>query len=467
LLAQFLSQFLVSFISTTNDRIFLDLTLDWRVLGFTAFVATLTCVLFGLTPALRATRIEPAAAMKTSGRGLTGGGGKFSLRRALVVVQVALSLVLVASALLFSRSLSKLISVDAGFRPEGILVSSVGFRQLQLPPERRVDFRREMLERIRAIPGVDSASETNIVPLSGSAMGNVVWLDGSDAKGGMDSSFSWVGPSYFKTLGTPLVAGRELTEHDVANTPKVAVVNETFARKLFQDANPVGRRFWIEETPTEPETPYEVVGVVKDTKYGDLREEFSPIAFLALSQQSVPAPSGQFLIRSNLPRGEISAALKRTLAEINPSITVSFIGFKTMIEESLLRERLMATLSGFFGLLALLLASIGLYGILSYGVASRTKEIGIRMALGAQSREVRVSVLRESLVLVLVGVAVGLPIVFFATRFANTLLFGLTPTDPLSLSLAGVLLCAVAMVAGYMPARRATKVDPLVALRYE
>ncbi|MFZ0063720.1 MAG: ABC transporter permease [Pyrinomonadaceae bacterium] len=466
-LAQFLSQFLVSFISTTNNKIFLDLALDWRVLGFTAFVATLTCVLFGLTPALRATRIEPGAAMKTSGRGLTGGGGKFSLRRALVVVQVALSLVLVASALLFTRSLNKLMAVDAGFRSEGILISSIGFRQLELPPERRVTFKREMLDRIKAIPGVESASETNVIPLSGAAAGNNVWLDGSDAKGGINSSFSWIGSDYFKTLGTPLVAGRELNEHDASNSTKVAVVNETFARKLFHDANPVGRRFWIEETPTDPETPYEVVGVVRNTKYGDLREEFGPIAFLALSQQSVPAPNGQFLIRSNLSRSEISAALKRTLAEINPSITVNFLGFKTMIEESLLRERLMATLSGFFGLLALLLASIGLYGILSYGVASRTKEIGIRMALGAQSREVLGSVLREAFVLVLIGVAVGLPIVFLATRFANTLLFGLTPTDPISLVLSGVLLCAVALVAGYMPARRATKVNPLVALRYE
>ena len=467
LLAQFLSQFLVSFISTTNDKIFLDLALDWRVLGFTALVATLTCILFGLMPALRATRIEPGAAMKASGRGLSGSGGKFNLRRALVVVQVALSLVLVASAILFSRSLNKLLNVDAGFRSEGILISGVGLRQLDLPPERRVIFKRDLLERIKAIPGVESAAETNLIPLSGAAAGNNVWQEGADAKSALSSSFSWIGPDYFKTLNTPLVAGREITEHDSLNAPKVAVVNETFARRLFNDPNPVGRRFWIEETPTDPETAYEVVGVVKDTKYVDLREEANPIAFLALAQQSTPAPSGQFLIRSRLPRAEISAAMIRTLAEINPAINVNFLGFKTMIEESLLRERLMATLSGFFGLLALLLASIGLYGILSYGVASRTKEIGIRMALGAQPREVRVSVLRESLVLVLIGVAVGLPIVFFATRFANTLLFGLTPTDPVSLGLAGLLLCVVAFVAGYMPARRATQVDPLVALRYE
>jgi len=263
------------------------------------------------------------------------------------------------------------------------------------------------------------------------------------------------------------VAGREFESRDAANVPKVAIVNQTFARKLFDGANPVGHRFWIEATPSDPETLYEIVGLVKDTKYGDLREEFRPIAFLASAQAPRPGPGAQFLIRSNLPQAEITAAVKRVLGEIDPAISISFDGFKTMIEESLLRERLMATLSGFFGLLALLLASIGLYGILSYGVASRTKEIGIRMALGARPREVLSLILREAVLLVLVGVVVGLPVVFGATRFASTLLFGLTPTDPISLGLAALLMFAVALTAGYIPARRATKVDPLVALRYE
>jgi ABC-type antimicrobial peptide transport system permease subunit len=263
------------------------------------------------------------------------------------------------------------------------------------------------------------------------------------------------------------MAGRDFNDHDDRNSQKVAIVNEAFVRKLFNNANAVGQRFWIEATPNEPETPYEVVGVVKNTKYEDLREEFSPIAYLAISQQSTPGPFGQFLVRTNLTEAESSTALKRAVNEINPSITISFLGFKRMIEESLLRERLMATLSGFFGLLALLLASIGLYGILAFGVASRTKEIGIRMALGAQSRAVLSAVLGESLILVLIGIVVGLPMIFFATQFASTLLFGLTPTDPVSLSFSGVLLFMVALAAGYLPARRATKVDPLVALRYE
>jgi putative ABC transport system permease protein len=467
LLSQGLSRFLVSFLSTTGDTVFLDLTPDWRVLGFTAGVAALTCILFGLTPALRATRIEPGAAMKASGRGLTAGRERFSLRRALVVAQVALSLVLVASALLFTRSLNKLLTVDTGFRPDGVLITSVEFGRLNLPPERRMTFRQELLERIKSISGVGGASEANLIPLSGNSTDNIVWIDGTDGQTKIDSSFSWIAPDYFKTLQTPLLAGRDFNGHDSDNAPKVAIVNETFARKLLNGANPIGQRFRIEATPSDPETVYEIVGLVKDTKYTDLREEFGPIAFLARSQDPRPGSSGLFLIRSNLPQAEITAAVKRVLVEANPDINIKFQGFKTIIEESLLRDRLMATLSGFFGVLALLLASIGLYGILSYGVASRTKEIGIRMALGAQSRGVRALILREALLLVLVGLAVGLPVVVGITRFASTLLFGLTPTDPLSLSLAGLALLVVSLVAGYLPARRATNVDPLVALRYE
>jgi len=269
------------------------------------------------------------------------------------------------------------------------------------------------------------------------------------------------------TMLIPVLAGRDFDEHDGIGTPKVAMVNETFARRLLNGANPVGHRFWIESTPSDPETQYEIVGLVKDTKYADLREDFGPIAFLARAQDPRPTPSGQFLIRSRLPQAEITNAVRSVIGNLNPAIDINFQGFRTMIDESLLRERLMATLSGFFGLVALLLASIGLYGILSYGVASRTNEIGIRMALGAQRVHVLSLIMREAFILVLVGVVVGLPFVFAATRFASTLLFNLTPTDPVSVSLAALLLFGVALLAAYLPARRATKVDPLVALRYE
>jgi predicted permease len=455
LLAQGLSRFLISFLSTTGNPVFLDLAPDWRVLGFTSASAALTCLLFGLMPALRATRVEPGVGLNASGRGLTASRERFSLRRALVVVQVALSLVLVACALLFTRSLNKLQAVEIGFMQDGILITRANFERLNVPVERRQAFKREVLERLKAIPGVEAAAETRVVPLSGNSWGNDVWPADTDGGQRTQSDLSAVGPDYFKTLRAPLLAGRDFDSRDVVDSPRVAIVNETFARRLWNGANPLGKKFWIEATPSTPQRDYEVVGLAKDSKYEDLREDSQPIAFLASAQDATPGVGVQFLIRSQLPQAEITASVSGVLGDINPAIQISFRGFKTMIEESLVRDRLMATLSGLFGGLALLLASIGLYGILSFGVASRTKEIGIRMALGAQAREVRRLVLREAVVLVLVGVAVGIPVIFAATRFASSLLFELTPTDPLSLSLA-LLLFVVAMVAGY-PARRATK----------
>ena len=305
-----------------------------------------------------------------------------------------------------------------------------------------------------------------MIPLRDSGS-NTVWIDGTDASRGKEVSRSRVGPDYFKTLQIPLLAGRDFDARDRLGAPKAAVVNQAFARQLLNGANPVGHRFWVEATPGDSETLYEIVGLVKDTKYEDLREDFGPIVYDNAAQITGSGPGANVLIRSRLSQAETVASVTRVLGEINPAITVSFQGFKPMIEATILRERLMATLSGFFGLLALLLACIGLYGILSYGVASRTNEIGIRMALGAARRNVFWLILREGLLLVIAGVAVGLPMIFAVTRLAATLLFGLTPTDPFSLIFAALLMLAVAMVAGYLPSRRATRVDPLVALRYE
>jgi len=435
------------------------------VLGFAVALAVLTCLLFGLAPAIRATQMEPGEAMKAGGRGMTASRERFSLRRALVVAQVALSLVLVAGALLFSRSLSKLLTVDTGFQQEGVLTATVSFQRLNLPPDRNPVFKEELVGRLRTIPGVESAG-TGMTPFSDWG-GGKVWIDGTDSSQAKGTSLSRVGPDYFKTLQISLLAGRDFDARDRIGSPNVAIVNQTFARKFLDGASPVGHSFWVEAGPGSPDTRYDIVGLVRDTKYEDLREEFKPIAYYCAPQDSGAGPGAQVLIRSRLPQAETVAAVKRVLNEINPAITVKFRGFKPLIEATILRERLMATLSVFFGLLALLLACIGLYGSLSYGVASRTNEIGIRLALGAGRRDVCWLILREALLLVIAGVVVGLPIILAVTRLAATLLFGLTPTDPVSLSLAALLMLAVAMIAAYLPSRRAIRVDPIVALRCE
>ena len=465
-LAQALSRFLVSFLSTGTNPVFLDLSPDWRVVAFAIGLAFLTCLFFGLAPALRATRRQPGTLIKTIGRGMTASRERFNLRRALVVAQVALSLVLVTGALLFSRSLGKLLTVDTGFEREGILTARILFQRSNLSQDQIPIFKNQLLERIRAIPGVESAAVAHELPLRDWG-GASAWMDGQNATQAKDTSLSRIGPDYFKTLQIAMLTGRDFDSRDTVGSPKVAIVNEAFAREFLDGRNPVGQRFWIAATPGSPDTPYEIVGLVRNTKYEELREEFGPIAYYASAQDEGAGPGTQLLIRSRLSQAETVGVVKRVLNEISPTISVRFEDFKSMIEATILRERLLATLSFFFGLLALLLACIGLYGSLSYGVASRTNEIGIRMAIGAQRRNVFWLILRESLFLVIAGVLLGLPIVFAVTRLAASLLFGLTPTDPLSLILSALLMLVVAVVAGYLPSRRATRVDPLVALRYE
>jgi putative ABC transport system permease protein len=468
LLAHNLSQLLVASLSTQHDPLFVELGTDWRVFGFTAGLAVLTCVLFGLAPALRATSVDPGLVLKEGSRGTTEGHGRFGLRRILVVSQIALSLTLLVGALLFARSLAKLTAVETGFRQTGILVTDIDFSSLKLSNVGRVSFGHDLLSRIRAIPGVDNAATAETVPLSGNGEFHDILPGISEPLEDQNpvSAFNHVSPGFFQTLQTPLLAGRDFNDHDVAGSPLVAIVNETLARKIFKTSNPVGTMFRVRRL-SKISGPFEIVGLVKDTKYSDLREEPLQIVYLPIRQEPRPDQDSQIFIRSSLPFSELTSAVKGAANSAHPGLDLSFFGFHTMIEEGLLRERLMAKLSGFFGGLAVLLAVIGLYGVISYMVARRRNEIGIRMSLGANRRSIVALVLRECVLLLSIGLACGVALALTASRAAASLLFGLKPHDPATLAMATAILAAIALAASYLPASRASKLDPVVALRNE
>jgi putative ABC transport system permease protein len=466
-LARTLSRGLVAFLNTANNPVSLDFKQDWRLFAFLLAVSLLTCVLFGLAPALRASRTAPGAAMKTGGHGMTASRGRLGFRGALVVSQVALSLVLLFSALLFTESLRNLLTDDPGFQAKGVLIAGLDFVRLQIPLDRRAAFQRELLDRIRAIPGVDAAADTNIVPLSGSGWGNTVWIDGHDATQRQDSNFSSVSPQYFKTLGIPMLAGRDFNQSDTTQSPRLAIVNQAFARLLGLGENPIGMRFRREATPNSPEEVNEIVGLVKDTKYSRIRRPAAAIAYLDITQDKDAENSMQVLVRSKLPTDTVEAAIRRTMHEVSSGISFNFEGLQDQIGQSLLAERLLATLSGFFGALAVVLAMIGLYGVMSYTVAERTSEIGIRMALGARRADVTAMILRKAATLLVAGLALGAGLSLACASAASALLFGLKPRDPVTLGIAAAVLATVALGASYLPARRAAALDPIASLKDE
>ncbi|MDR3699319.1 MAG: ABC transporter permease [Candidatus Sulfopaludibacter sp.] len=464
LLAQALSRGLVAFLSGPNNQVFVGLGLDPRVLAFTTAVAAGTCLLFGLLPALRATRISPASAMRAGGRGLSAGRERFGLRRLLVVAQVSLSLVLLVGALLFVRSLRKLLSVDAGFHAEGITVVDLDLRPAHYAKDRFPLVYRDLLDRLRATPGVVSAAQVNLTPVSGSGWDENAWADGTNGKH-TDCFFNRVSPDYFRTMGTGLVGGRDFTDRDTLGAAKIAIVNEAFARIIFGGGNPVGRSFRVEGQAGKPDPVYQVVGMVRNTKYYEIREEFMPLAFFPETQDGEPGPGVTFVVRSAGPPAEIVRSAKSVVSRVHPAIGIQFSRLAEQIRESLLRDRLMAMLAGAFGILAGMLATLGLYGVIAYMVARRRNEIGVRVALGANRGRVVMLVLREATLLLAVGLVVGTGLALWAGRAAGALLFGLKPYDPTTLAFAAILLAAVALLASYIPALRASRMEPMSALR--
>jgi len=461
-LAELLCRYMVKFLNVS-----LQLTPDWRLLGFTAALAILTCLLFGLTPALRATRTAPADAMKTGGRGLTASREGFSLRRVLVVGQVALSLVLLAAALLFVGSLRNLSALDAGLRREGLMIMGVDISRLNFTSEQRAATYRTLLENVRATPGVESAANTHIVPLSGDGWNDNFEIPGRPLPGHALAWFSSVSAGYFHALGTQLMAGRDFAEHETTASAEVAIVNEEFCRKFLNGANPLGLPIHLISGPGEPDHQFQIVGLVKNTKYLSLREETKPIVFVAESQRKDTPQGINVLVRSHLAAGALTLGLKGAVKKTNPEMSISFLPFRKQVEDSLLKDRLMATLSSFFGFLAAALAVVGLYGVISYMVARRRGEIGIRMALGATRRGVTWLILKEAGWLLAAGLAVGTIMAISSGRAAEGLLFGLKPNDPWTITSAVLLLAGVALIASLIPALRAARTEPMTALREE
>jgi predicted permease len=460
------SRLLLLMASDGPDALPLDVTPNLRILGFTIGLSVLCAVVFGIAPALRASRTEPNVSLK---------GGKTSalttlrnpLGKTLVVAQVALSLLLLVAAGLFVRTLINLQSIPSGFNEDHAVLLQVDTSATGLKgddPKVPV-LLKEVEEKVKAIPGVQAASFAFIVFNQG-FWTSPAWSSGDNIADDQDRSIrnNIVGPDFFAAMGIPLVQGRNFGPQDTANSQKVAVVTEAMARKFFPGGSPIGRRFGNKGPKSSEDT--EVVGVVKDAKYGNLKENFRPMAFYPHSQR--PDVLGNLVVRFTGPASVVVPQIRRTITQTNRNLPIDdVVSLSEHIGRSLVQQKLVARLASFFGLLALLLACVGLYGVMSYGVARRTNEIGIRMALGARGGSVLWLVLREALVLVAVGLVVGLVAAFALTRTAASLLYELKPNDPLTIASATLLLAGVALLAGYFPARRAARVDPMVALRDE
>ena len=448
----------------------LNLQPDARVLGFTLLLTVLTATLFGLFPSLHATRLELSPTMKTSGptAGSQSPGRRLSLSKALVVAQVTFSLVLLVAAGLFVHSLAKLSQANLGYNRENLLLFRVNAVAGGYKGAGSIRLFEDLLARISAVPGLRSVTVSEDGLFSHSESADPIAVEGYTPKPGeeMESRFDHIGPGYFSTIGIPILLGREITSQDTNTGLRTAVVNETFAHRFFPNTNPIGKRV----RDTDPVTPSDavIVGVAKDVKYNSLREETPPRIYIPLFNPLWEQRAAMYEVRTFADTASISASLRAVVQEVGPSLPpISIHTMAGLVDDTLQTDRFIERLSSAFGFLAILLASIGLYGVMAYNVARRTRDIGIRMALGAEPGNVLWQVLRESLVLVCIGIAIGIPAALAGTRLVRSMLFGLGFADPIVIVLAAALLALVAALAGFLPARRASRVDPMVALRYE
>jgi predicted permease len=442
---------------------------DWRVLSFTLLLSVLVGIIFGLVPALQASKHDLVPALKDHSQQLGDRRRMFSLRNALVIGQVALSIVVLIGAGLFLRSLNHARAINPGFDAEHILTLSFNTAAQKYDATKAAQFYQQLTNRVQALPGVESVSLAQSAPLSyfySPAFSAPVFVEGHEPPQGQNPPVvgnNTVGPNFFRTLGVPLISGREFTDRDREGAPHVAIVNETLVRDLFPNTDPIGQRLHV--VSRQPSS-WEIVGVVKDSKYRSLGEDSMPYIFLPYLQ--TPQPAMSLHVRTSGNPKEVAAAVRREVQALDPNLPAFHVmSLADNMDISLLPARFGAVLLGMFGFLALLIASIGIYGVMSYGVSERTQEMGIRMALGARAGDVLRLVISQGMWLALIGVAIGAGLAWAVTRVVKSYLYDVSVTDPVTFIGIALLLIGVALLACYVPARRATKVDPLEALRYE
>jgi putative ABC transport system permease protein len=471
LVARWASTLLVQQLSTANNHVFLDLALDWRVLAFTMVVTVATALLFGTAPAFRASSAEPMEAIKEHGRS-GGADSRIGLANGLVVAQVMLSLVLVVAAGLFVRTFSSLANLHLGFDRDRVLVTTVNAQRTDIPPAERLGVYERIRESVTAAPGVAAAGVSVVTPVSGMSWNNRIEVSGAVTLPERQrlSYFNAITPGWLATFGTPVLAGRDVAATDTKSAPRVILVNQTFAKKFLNGANPIGHTVIVGAGGLTPSPPMQIVGMVGDAVYRSLRDPAPPTMYVPLAQfDEGPRPAPASISVSVRSASQSPALLTRTIADaiarVNPDLALTFRPLADQVNASLTQERLVAMLAGFFGGLALLLAGLGLYGVTAYAVSRRRTEIGIRMALGAAPSGVIRLVLARVSLLVAAGIVAGCGLSLWAAKFVSTLLYGLPPRDPVTMVGAAVALAAVGALAGWLPAYRASRIDPAEVLR--
>jgi predicted permease len=466
-LAVWMDRALLGFLPTGDTPLTISSSPDWRIMSFNLGISLLTGIIFGLVPALQSTRPHLAGTLKDQ-VGSIAGGTSVGLRKALVAAQVTLSLLLLIGAGLFIRSLKNLKDLDPGFHTNNLVEFSIDPTRNGYKPERSLDFYRQLRENLDAIPGVEASGFAVIPVLSGDEWDNSIAIEGfsHSATDMPDPHMQFISPDYFRTMNIPMLTGRDFRMSDGRDAPKVCIVNEKFAKRYFKDGNALGRHIGMGGNPGT-KLDIEIVGVVRDTKYESMRDEIPVEVYQPYHQVPFVLGMVAYVRTARLPE-QAFLSIRQVVNGLDSNLPVS--DMKTLEKqqaESLITERLVASLSTGFGILATLLATIGLYGVMAYMVAQRTREIGIRMALGAASYNVLWLVMKEVLQLVAIGVAIGLPAAWALTRFAKSQLYGIQPNDALTIALATAWIALVAIFSGYIPARRATLVDPMRALRWE